>query len=274
MEEGGREGIELTAVDTGPGIANLAIALRDGYSTGGTAGTGLGALHRLPSSFDIYSTAEDGTALTMRVMSGARQSNNSSGAFEIGVINLAKPGQEFCGDSWAVEERSGRALFLVVDGLGHGADAFQASAAAVRTFHENADLGARDMIEAAHLSLRPTRGAAIAVAEVQAAHGLVKFAGLGNISGTLYQLGSVRHMMSHDGTAGHQAHRINEFSYPWSSDSLLIMHSDGLSRRWNLEDRVGLASKHPSIITAVLFAHHYRQTDDVTVLAARVRRRG
>ena len=47
-------GIELLALDRGPGIRNIGESLRDGHSTAGSLGTGLGAVRRLSSVFDIY----------------------------------------------------------------------------------------------------------------------------------------------------------------------------------------------------------------------------
>ena len=53
--EGAAPGIEVLAVDAGPGISDVAAALRDGHSTGGTAGQGLGAMRRLATAFDVWS---------------------------------------------------------------------------------------------------------------------------------------------------------------------------------------------------------------------------
>ncbi|MBA3710727.1 MAG: anti-sigma regulatory factor, partial [Planctomycetes bacterium] len=55
------EGIELLAIDRGPGMANLAECLRDGFSTAGTAGNGLGAIKRQSAVFDIYTQPGIGT---------------------------------------------------------------------------------------------------------------------------------------------------------------------------------------------------------------------
>ena len=67
--------IELLALDTGTGMADLAKCLGDGYSTIGTAGQGLGAISRLADLFDVYSVPGKGTALLARV---ACSSSNSS----------------------------------------------------------------------------------------------------------------------------------------------------------------------------------------------------
>jgi anti-sigma regulatory factor (Ser/Thr protein kinase) len=58
-------GLEILALDRGPGIADIAASLRDGQSTAGSQGTGLGALSRLPHEFDLYSRPQRGTALRL-----------------------------------------------------------------------------------------------------------------------------------------------------------------------------------------------------------------
>ena len=63
-------GVEILALDKGPGIRDLERSLRDGYSTAGGAGTGLGAISRLSSEFDVYSPPGKGTALLARIWPG------------------------------------------------------------------------------------------------------------------------------------------------------------------------------------------------------------
>ena len=58
-----RRGIEIIALDRGPGMGNLNRALRDGHSTAGSSGTGLGAIRRTASEFDIHSLPGRGTVL-------------------------------------------------------------------------------------------------------------------------------------------------------------------------------------------------------------------
>ncbi|HEX6078241.1 MAG TPA: serine/threonine protein kinase, partial [Methylomirabilota bacterium] len=84
--------------------------------------------------------------------------------------------------------------------------------------------------------------------------------------------GEARHLVSSNGTAGHAAQRIKEFSYPWPAGALLIMHSDGLGSRWRLDRYPGLRERHPALVTGVLYRDWSRSGDDVTVVAARLRR--
>ena len=76
-------------------------------------------------------------------------------------------------------------------------------------------------------------------------------------------------MTSHNGTLGHELRKIQEFSFPWEPQSVLIMHSDGLGSRWDLNQYPGIMTKHASVIAAVLYRDFERQRDDVTVLVAK-----
>lgn len=258
--------IEILILDTGPGISDLATCLYDGYSTAGTAGTGLGAITRLSSFCDVYSQAGRGTALLARLSSNTA----TTAPADYGAAQVPKPGQEVCGDSFGVASGHGRRTFLVADGLGHGPEAARASRSAVNVLQRHPDLPPGEMMSAVHAALRPTRGAAVAIAEIDDARGTVLFTGLGNISAAVHQPGgSSRSMVSINGTAGMEARHIREFTYPWPAGSLLIMYSDGIGTHWSLADYPALASHDPALIAGVLFRDHGRRTDDATILVAK-----
>jgi serine/threonine-protein kinase RsbT len=61
LDDGARRGLRLTFEDKGPGIANVEAALRDGFTTGGGLGLGLGGARRLSSEFQIVSRPGEGT---------------------------------------------------------------------------------------------------------------------------------------------------------------------------------------------------------------------
>lgn len=66
IEEGGRRGILVVARDQGPGIADLELAMRDGYSTGNSLGVGLPGARRLVDDFDLASALGVGTTVTLK----------------------------------------------------------------------------------------------------------------------------------------------------------------------------------------------------------------
>jgi serine/threonine-protein kinase RsbT len=65
IAEGSRRGLRLVFADQGPGIADIALALKDGYSTGTGLGLGLGGAKRLSNEFSIESQPGAGTRITM-----------------------------------------------------------------------------------------------------------------------------------------------------------------------------------------------------------------
>jgi serine/threonine-protein kinase RsbT len=71
LEDGIRKGVRLTFEDHGPGIADIATALRDGFTTGNGMGLGLGGARRLSNEFDIRSAPGEGTRVTITRWKGA-----------------------------------------------------------------------------------------------------------------------------------------------------------------------------------------------------------
>ena len=263
--------LEILVLDQGPGMANPQQCLRDGFSTGGSPGQGLGAIQRLSSESDLYSELARGTALLARWSAGLNGNGHGEGTkLRIGAVNVSKPGQEVCGDSWGAEQTEGQCVVLVADGLGHGLEAQAASLEAVRMLHSNPKLAPGELLERAHQALRSTRGAAISVARIDLERRTLTFAGVGNVSAQIYSGAKAsQHLVTVNGTAGHQIHRIREFSYPWPSDGMLVMHSDGLSSNAGLEKHSGLALHDPSLIAGVLYRDFTRRNDDATVIVAK-----
>jgi anti-sigma regulatory factor (Ser/Thr protein kinase) len=260
----GANAIEVIAVDAGPGIANVAEALRDGHSTTATAGNGLGAISRMANFFDLYSLQKSGTAILARV---AREGQKMRAA-QIGGISVAVRGETVNGDGWQCAAADGVITIMVVDGLGHGLPAHEASIAAGVAF-----LAAKgppaEQLRTVHDAIKRTRGAAVAIAELDAKKGSMRYCGAGNISATMIDPAARRSAVSLYGIVGHDVRDFREFSYPWSHDSTLIMHSDGLTTRWDLDRYAGLLGHDAALIAAVLWKDHRRQNDDSTVVVAR-----
>jgi anti-sigma regulatory factor (Ser/Thr protein kinase) len=260
-------GLEILALDKGPGMADVQHCLRDGYSTAGSPGTGLGAISRQSEVMEIYSRPGHGTAIMVRFV--VRQPSSPPPATQFGAICAPCPGETLCGDQWSFEHpRSGRTL-LLIDGTGHGVEASLAADAAVRVFEAHRDDSCEHLVDRMHRALAQTRGGALAVARLDEAAGVVRYVGIGNISGVLVSGGGARHMVSNHGTAGRSAPRIREFAYPFGSDPLLILHSDGLTTRWDIATYPGLVAQHPALIAGVLLRDHRRARDDASVVVMR-----
>ena len=262
-------GLELMSLDTGGGIADLARAMQDGTSTAGSKGNGLGSIRRQADVFDIFSEPGRGTALVARIAASAR-SNPGDAEGVVGSVVVPTPGEAVAGDDWAFAITPAGPTIMLVDGSGHGPFAEKAAAAAVEAFKANIDKPCVALLESIHRAMAPTRGGAVGVARASKADRTVRYVGVGNIAGVLVVNGEMKHMVSNNGIAGHIASRIREFSYPSGDHATVILHSDGLSNRWDVAAYPGLAFRHPSAIAGVLFRDHYRGRDDGAVVAMRI----
>jgi anti-sigma regulatory factor (Ser/Thr protein kinase) len=266
--EGGTAGVEVIAIDRGPGIADVGASLRDGYSTARTAGNGLGAVRRLATEFDIYSRAPSGTVVVARIWkAGARP----RAPLAVGAVCVPHPGEAVAGDDWDVRETAAGCRVMVADGLGHGPLAREAAQTALSIFRTGGDAPPARALEECHAALRATRGAAVALAEVDVRGGSVRYAGVGNVAAALFEGADVQRMVSLNGTLGLGAVRAREFTYRWPAEAVLVMSSDGLNTRWTLADHPGLAARDPSVIAGVLYRDHARGRDDATVVAVKAR---
>ncbi|MDP4172397.1 MAG: ATP-binding protein/SpoIIE family protein phosphatase [Bacteroidota bacterium] len=265
-----RCGIELIAIDKGPGMRNVTQCLTDGYSTAGSQGTGLGAIKRMSDKFDIYSSFGNGTIIISSIWLDDKGGYSPTALLDIGGISLPKKGERVNGDKWAFRKEEQSLSIILSDGLGHGVDASAASLEAIKCFnmHKSSSLSA--LMGSIHDSLRHTRGAAVALAEINYGNKILSFCGIGNINCVVQTSEKSKTMISHNGIAGHEIRKIQTFETQWIENSTLIMHSDGLSSRWNLEkNTVGLQNKAASITAAILYRDYSRGNDDLTVVVTR-----
>jgi len=266
IDDGMTKGVEILSIDRGPGLGDLDQAMRDGHSTGGSPGTGLGAVRRLSEEFDLHSTPR-GTIVFSRVYAGRRPAPTAP--FVVGAVSVALAREEPCGDSWAVRVNQRTVDALVVDGLGHGFFAAEAAQAAVGAWLPDRYPAIADALSAIHDGIRHTRGAAGAIVEIDTESRIVRFAGVGNVAAAILMAdGKARQTVSHNGTLGREVRQFREFAYPWDS-GLLVVHSDGLTSHWSLDAYPGLNRRHPAVIAGVLYRDFSRGRDDVTVLVCR-----
>jgi anti-sigma regulatory factor (Ser/Thr protein kinase) len=269
----GRGGIEIIALDKGPGITDVAASLRDGHSTAGSIGGGLGALSRISPQFEIFTLPGRGTAIRLELWPAGVVP--AVAPIEYGGVTSPYPGESVCGDGWRVELWRDQAIALIADGLGHGLHAHEAAAAATDTlegrFAADPQVNPYDVAMACHTALARTRGAAIGVGRLLATDERGSFAGIGNIVSRVEGTSTNRHLVSYAGIAGHTLRKLQEFAFPWPTGALLVLHSDGLGTHWDFKDYPGLLARHPALIAAVLFRDYDRGRDDTSVVVLRNR---
>ncbi|MGY4535419.1 anti-sigma regulatory factor (Ser/Thr protein kinase) [Pseudomonas sp. TE3786] len=260
LPHGEVSGIELLAIDRGPGF-NLHDCLADGFSTGGTQGIGMGAVDRQSDVFDVFADHRGAVLMARLYPRGSKVAD-----VRFGVTQHSLHNDPACGDIWHLAMQDKHVSALVIDGLGHGPDAQDAAQAGEKAFAASPFSTPTFLIEDLHRAMCGTRGGAGAVAQYDAATGRLQFAGIGNIGATLVSMDKSRGLASHPGILGAQFRKAQTFDFPDCTGQLLVMYSDGLQSRWNLQDYPGLVSRHPAVIAAVLHRDFCRGRDDVTVL--------
>jgi anti-sigma regulatory factor (Ser/Thr protein kinase) len=271
LEDSSSVVLEILALDQGGGMSNVAECMRDGYSTAGSSGTGLGALTRLSGKFDFYTQPGRGTVASVRIWPDGRATGSPQSLLDVDGLSIPKHGESACGDGWSVQHSPSGCSVAVVDGLGHGPLAADAARTALDSFQQVQGLSPAEFLERMHGALRSTRGAAGAVAEIDVPARQVRFAGVGNIAASIVAGLDVRHLVSMNGTLGHEARFFREFSYDWQPFATLILHSDGIATRWDLSTYPGIGIKPLSVIAGVLYRDLNRGRDDATVVIARER---
>jgi Stage II sporulation protein E (SpoIIE) len=260
-----QRGLELLALDKGPGMHDVAKCLRDGFSTSGSPGTGLGAIERLSQQFDVYSQPERGTAVMSQIWLGARSQRSP---VEIGAIVIPKAGETACGDAWCHTERVGGVLVMGVDGLGHGPAAARAAHDACQVFEAEKYKTPALIMSKVHDGLRASRGAAVTVIDVDWLQGRANAASIGNVLATIVDDQRTRHVVSDNGIVGHAVPRIREMSYECPPHALVILHSDGIAS-WHHDRYPGLMQHHCALIAGVLYRDYNRGRDDALVVVLR-----
>jgi len=267
LERGDSRGVGLIGLDKGQGIADLARCLRDGFSTGGSPGTGLGAINRMSQLFDVYSQPGHGTAVVAQLWPSARAPRALP--IEIGAIVVPKPQEVECGDAWCYVERAGGALVMGVDGLGHGLGASQAASMACEVFMTEKTRAPAAVLERIHANLRTTRGAAAIVIDIDWDRRQLLAAGIGNLVAAIVEGNAAKRIPSYNGIVGHATPRIRELSYAITPAATVVFHSDGLTAAWQPERYPGLMQHPCATIAAVLYRDCKRGRDDSMVVALR-----
>ncbi|WP_299308980.1 ATP-binding protein [uncultured Croceicoccus sp.] len=259
--------LHVIGIDDGPGIERLGKMMKDGVSTRDSAGTGLGAIARLSDRFDIMTARGKGTAIMSEfVLKTAAMSDLCDEA----GMRTPFPGERECGDQIAMKQAGPVSIYMLCDGLGHGAKAAVAADTARRVFLDTPGEDPAALLAAMGAGLAGTRGAVAAVVTVDRAQGTLSYAGIGNISTMIVQGGAIKRLPVRDGLLGGRAASPHTEQCALAPDATVLMHSDGVSTLRGLERRGPLFYRSAPIIAATLLDENTRGRDDASILAARM----
>lgn len=265
-----RPGLQILALDNGPGMLDITASARDGHSTGGTLGVGLGAVARLADTLDVCSEPGQGTVLIAELW--PTRPPVAAPLLDISGLTRALPGEDLCGDATTALADDARTVVSIIDGLGHGPLAAASSQAAVDVLHGGAIGEPETLLLTMHQRISHTRGAAAAVATIDPQFERLRFAGLGNISAFVDQGGKRHALLSQPGIVGSGMFRTRQVEMELEPDAIVVFHSDGLREKWNLGAIPGLRRRSASVIAGYLLRDHGTRTDDASVLVVRRRR--
>jgi hypothetical protein len=199
-------------------------------------------------------------------MSGSVASG--SALLEWGFAAAALDGEE-SGDLHLVEPLPRGALLAVIDGLGHGAAAAEASRAAARVLREHAGASLAELVELCHVGLRKTRGAVMSLAALDSRRSAVDWCGIGNVEGALFPAapGHARcDIVCRGGVVGCRLPPLKVSTVPLAPQDLLVFATDGVSP--GFAHAVDVEAEPQAIADRVL-AECGKRSDDALVLVVR-----
>jgi hypothetical protein len=247
--------------------------MEDGVSTFGSMGQGLGAIKRQSDFFDIYSQRGIGTVILSRIYrkgQAPKPAARSAQRFQMGAIMVPLHGEKVSGDGWGIRMSYQGAYLFALDGLGHGEHAHEAAVTALQAFQQQPKLTPSEMLRGIHAVIKRTRGAVGAIAHWNAESGNLLFCGVGNIAGRLILPDRPKSLLSYNGTLGMSVpNTLNDQHLTWERNNVMILHSDGLKTRWDLQKYPELIRHDPTLIAAVLYKDNTRTTDDTLVVVVR-----
>lgn len=265
-----RRGVEIEAVDSGPGIADAERAFDDGYSTSGSLGYGLGTVSRLMDDVSISSVGEGGTRVVARRWLHARSLPAVRCSLDVGAASRPHPRMlGINGDAFVICRRESFMLVGVIDGLGHGQFAQRASQTARRHIEGHCESSLDDVFRGCGRACRPTRGVNMALARVDCEHNTLQLASIGNVEVKAHGLPQGMRYLVRRGIVGLNAPVVQVTEQPWSEDSVLLMASDGITMRWSWDDLPELRGMAATNMAAVILRKFARAEDDATVLVLR-----
>lgn len=260
------DGLEILAADRGPGMPELERCLRDGYTTVGTLGAGLGAVSRIATNFTVRTEVGTGTLACARITLPDQPDQAYQNA---ALVCLPADREHHCGDAGTIVPTGDAHTAIVIDGLGHGAGAAEAAQIALRSFHSAAERPLPDILAALHRALRHTRGAAVAMLRLYDAE-RAEYCGVGNVRAVALSPDGIHHRLTgQPGVVGWRMPTPRTHPIPLPAGSTAVLHTDGIDARWTLDASLFMLRLPPPLLIASM-THHYRCTrDDATALAFR-----
>jgi anti-sigma regulatory factor (Ser/Thr protein kinase) len=277
VARGGVPGLEIVAADGGRGIDDPARALAGPGPSKRSLGAGLAAARRATDELDVDVRAGEGTCVRARAFATPLPRGR-----EVGILSRPLDKEPVSGDH-AVVLRDGAVLLVaVIDGIGHGEAARDASDRAVAavldrgsahpvTPHPTLLRSPSAVLHACHAALTGSRGAVMSAARVDDDAGHVEHAGAGNVTTRIDGFDRSKRFGASAATLGARGTKLRVVAETaaFERGDALVMFTDGLASRASLTETRHLLHEHPIVIAQRLMETFGRATDDALVLVVR-----
>jgi anti-sigma regulatory factor (Ser/Thr protein kinase) len=234
----------------------------DGYSTANTLGIGLGAVKRLLT--DVKVKVEEGKF----ILTGKKIfTDKKKSVIEISVFSRPKPGFKDNGDAYFIKKYGDYAVVAVLDGIGHGDKANEASKIALRILEDKFRDELEQIVLTMHRKLHGSRGCVIGIVRMNK-EGEIEYLGVGNIRAQIYTPEMYKRLVSFDGLLGSNIRTLRTDRLTLNKPCLVVLHSDGVSS-FNFDDK-RIVYRPVMEVAKEAFEQHKKSSDDATLLVARI----
>lgn len=261
------EGIMIEAEDDGEGF-NEHTALKDGVSTSGTLGVGLGAVNRLMDEFEILQRENhSGTRIICKRWLHDNSNHGQHCPFEFGVFSRPKLNELANGDTFVIKNIHEATLIGVIDGVGHGVLANQAANVARQYVERHAESPLLDIFRGVERACSSTRGVVMALVVLNWKKSTFQYASVGNIEIKIFsQAHDKSRFIVRRGIVGKHAPPPVVTENEWHSGDMLALHSDGISTHWHWDDFMSYLNHPVQMITEEIFNAMQKNYDDATIV--------
>jgi anti-sigma regulatory factor (Ser/Thr protein kinase) len=234
----------------------------DGYSTANTLGIGLGAVKRLLT--DVKVRVENGKF----ILTGEKVFvDKKKSVIQTSVYSRPKPGFKSNGDAYFIKRYEDNAIVSVIDGIGHGDKAFEASQIALGVLENRFRDELEKIVFDIHRKSRGSRGCVMAIVRVHK-EGRIEYLGVGNIRTQIYTADMYKRLVSFDGLLGSNMRTLRTDRIELSTPCLVVMHSDGVSS-FNFDDK-RIVYRPVMELAKESFEKYKKSSDDATLLITRI----
>jgi anti-sigma regulatory factor (Ser/Thr protein kinase) len=267
LERGATRGVEIIAADRGHGLRDPEAALRGTAPKNGSLGVGLAGARRMADEMDFDVRLEEGTCIRARKFAGRVARRR-----EVALFGRPIDGERVSGDQAAFVRTDGALVLAVVDGLGHGADAREASSRAVAVVREQPNRPPDEILRACDARLTQSRGAVMNALRIDEAAGTLAHASVGNVVTRIVARGSSQGITGSAAVLGQpsaQPKRILTSHLALTPLDTIVIFTDGLSSKLDLAEQRDLLAEPPIVIAQRLMNAFGKTSDDALVLVAR-----